>query len=49
VPKLGFFETNAYFEKIFPRLQIQKPGYDLYGTTTFFLAGSAAYVFMYYG
>ena len=48
-PKMGMFEKNHYFDKLFPSLKIQKPGYDLYGTTTLFLGILAAYVFLYYG
>lgn len=47
-PKLGFFEKKEYFEKIFPSLKIQKPGYDLYGTSTILLSLMALYVFMFY-
>jgi hypothetical protein len=38
----------AYFEKIFPSLKIQKPGYDLYGTTTVILSLIALYIFLFY-
>ena len=31
-PKLDSFDTSKYFERIFPSLRIQKPGYDLYLT-----------------
>ena len=48
-PKLGVFETNKYFEKLFPSFKIQKPGYDLYGKTTLFLVLLALFVFMFYG
>jgi hypothetical protein len=44
-PKLGIFEKVEYFDKIFPSLKIQKPGYDLYGTTTTILAIMAIFVF----
>lgn len=47
--KLGFFERNSYFDQIFPSMKIQKPGYDLYGVTTFFSMVIAVYVFLYYG
>lgn len=47
-PPLGAFEKKKYFERIFPSLKIQKPGYDLYGTTTTVLALLAIYVFMFY-
>lgn len=42
------FEKRLYFENIFPRLRIQKPGYDLYGATNTLLAIMAIYVFMFY-
>jgi len=29
---------KGYFNRIFPSLKIQKPGYDLYGATNVFLA-----------
>lgn len=44
----GWFERNPYFERIFPSLNIQKPGYDLYGTTTSILGFIGIYIFMYY-
>ena len=44
--KPGFFERRDYFDKIFPSLKIQKPGYDLYGCTTTVLFLMAIYVFM---
>jgi len=47
-PKLGFFEKKEYFDKIFPSLKIQKPGYDLYGSSTILLSLMAIYVFMFY-
>mmetsp|Transcript_21579 Transcript_21579/g.33227 ORF Transcript_21579/g.33227 Transcript_21579/m.33227 type:complete len:988 (-) Transcript_21579:2058-5021(-) len=47
-PKLGMFEKSSYFEKIFPGLKIQKPGYDLYGSTTVVLALIAVYVFVFF-
>jgi hypothetical protein len=49
MPRLSWFERSKYFEKIFPSLKIQKPGYDLYGSTTLFLGILAIYVFLYYG
>lgn len=48
-PKLDVFERSAYFDQLFPSLKIQKPGYDLYGSTTSFLGVLAIYVFMCYG
>jgi len=47
-PKLGFFEQKEYFDKIFPSLKIQKPGYDLYGTSTIDLSLMALFVFFCY-
>ena len=47
-PSLGYFEKREYFDKIFPGLKIQKPGYDLYGTSTTVLAVLALFVFMCY-
>lgn len=44
----GIFERNHYFERIFPGLNIQKPGYDLYGTTTSILGLIALYICMNY-
>ena len=49
LPKSGIFERQGYFSTLFPSLKIQKPGYDLYGTTTFILGVTAVYVFMMYG
>ena len=37
-PKMGMFEKSRYFNQIFPSLKIQKPGYDLYGSSTISLA-----------
>jgi len=48
-PRLGFFESREYFDKLFPSFKIQKPGQDLYLKTTLFLALIAYYVFAYYG
>jgi hypothetical protein len=47
-PKPGMFEKRPYFDKIFPSLKIQKPGYDLYGSSTIILSLTAVYVFMFY-
>jgi hypothetical protein len=44
----GFFEKKTYFNKIFPSLKIQKPGTDLYGSTTFTLSLLTAFVFIFY-
>lgn len=46
---MDVFERSAYFDQLFPSLKIQKPGYDLYGSTTSFLGVLAIYVFMCYG
>jgi hypothetical protein len=43
--KPGIFERTKYFEQIFPSLKIQKPGYDLYGTSTAILGITCIYVF----
>jgi predicted membrane protein len=32
------FEKSKYFNSMFPSLKIQKPGYDLYGSSTISLA-----------
>ena len=45
-PALGLFEKNPYFDRIFPGLRIQKPGYDLYGSTTLMLFLLVVYVFV---
>lgn len=47
-PKLGVFEKSKYMNKIFPSLKIQKPGYDLYGTTTTIFAIISVFVFIQY-
>lgn len=47
-PKPGFFENIKYFDRLFPNLKIQKPGFDLYASTTFFLGILAVYVFMFF-
>lgn len=44
----GFFERRAYFDRLFPSLKVQKPGYDLYGLTTSILGILAAYIFIFY-
>ena len=48
-PRLGLFERIKYFDKVFPALKIQKPGYDLYASTTIFLGILLLYVFAFYG
>lgn len=45
----GMFEKNTYFDRIFPGLKIQKPGYDLYGSSTVVLGIIGAFIFMYFG
>lgn len=44
----GLFEKMEYFERLFPSLKIQKPGYDLYGTTTSILGIIFVFIFMYF-
>lgn len=48
-PELGIFETNTYFEKLYPALKIQKPGYDLYASTNIFLFLLLVYTFFFNG
>lgn len=48
MPELTRFEKSEYFGRLFPSLKIQKPGYDLYGTSTTFLGCLALYTFLYY-
>lgn len=48
-PDLGFFDTNKYFEKLYPPLKIQKPGYDLYASTNIFLFIIVVYTFIFFG
>jgi hypothetical protein len=48
-PRKGIFEKLPYFDQIFPSLRIQKPGYDLYGSTTCVLGLTCVYVFFMYG
>jgi hypothetical protein len=43
--KMGMFENSPYMENLFPSLKIQKPGYDLYGSTTSTLAVIALFIF----
>jgi hypothetical protein len=43
--KIGIFEKSAYMANLFPCLKIQKPGYDLYGSTTSTLGLIALFVF----
>ena len=48
-PRLDFFDKIRYFDRIFPSKKIQKPGYDLYGTTTALLGIIGLFVFFCYG
>ena len=47
-PRADVFDENPYFENVFPSLKIQKPGYDLYGSSTVFLAILAIFTFLFY-
>lgn len=47
-PEMGLFEHAKYFNRMFPALKIQKPGYDLYGSTTIFLTIIIIFVFANY-
>lgn len=47
-PKLDFFSKSKYFDKIFPGVKIQKPGYDLYGTATTMSVLIFIYVFLFF-
>lgn len=47
-PVQGIFEKKSYFDKIFPSLLIQKPGYDLYGSTTLFNFIIALFIFSFW-
>jgi len=44
----GFFEKHDYFDRIFPSLKVQKPGYDLYGSTNTVLGIIGVYIFWNY-
>jgi len=46
--KKGFFDSNPYFDTLFPSLKIQKPGGDWYGCTTLTLSFIAIYIFMFF-
>jgi len=48
-PRLDFFDKIEYFDRLFPSKKIQKPGYDLYGTTTAVLGLIGLFVFFCYG
>jgi hypothetical protein len=48
-PDLGLFDTNKYFEKLYPPIKIQKPGFDLYASTNIFLFILVIYTFMFFG
>jgi hypothetical protein len=41
----GIFEKSRYMDNLFPSLKIQKPGYDLYGSTTCVLLVMVVYIF----
>ena len=45
---MGIFESMKYFNKLFPQLKIQKPGYDLYGSTNIFLTIVILFVFIFF-
>jgi len=45
---MGLFEKSKYFKQLFPSMKIQKPGYDLYGSSTISLFVLAIYVFICY-
>jgi hypothetical protein len=47
-PVMGVFERLKYFNRMFPSLKIQKPGYDLYGCTNIFLTIVIVFVFSFY-
>lgn len=44
----GWFERRSYFDRLFPSLKVQKPGYDLYGLTTTILGIIIIYIFLFY-
>jgi hypothetical protein len=46
--KKGFFDSNPYYDTLFPSLKIQKPGGDWYGCTTVTLSFIALYIFMFF-
>lgn len=48
-PETGIFGKVRYFNRLFPDLKIQKPGYDLYGSTNIFLTIVVLFVFTFYG
>lgn len=47
-PEMGIFESSRYFNRLFPALKIQKPGYDLYGSTNIFLTIVVIFVFAFF-
>jgi hypothetical protein len=47
-PEMGIFERVRYFNRLFPDLKIQKPGYDLYGSTNLFLTAVIIFCFAKY-
>jgi hypothetical protein len=48
-PQMGLFGKIGYFNRLFPELKIQKPGYDLYGSSNIFLTIMVLFVFTFYG
>ena len=44
--ELGWFESSAYFARIFPSARLQKPGYDLYAVQSLALAAIALFVWV---
>jgi hypothetical protein len=47
-PDLGIFDKTEYFTNIFPKLRVQKPGDDFYGSTTMIIGLVFLYVFIFY-
>lgn len=45
---MGFFESSNYIDGIFPSIKVQKPGYDLYGSTTSVLFFMLVFVLLFY-
>lgn len=45
---MGIFDKSKYFDKIFPGMKIQKPGYDLYGISTLIWVMIIIYVFVFF-
>ena len=44
----GVFEKHNYFDRLFPSMSYQKPGYDLYGSTTLVLVIILVFVLNFY-